>query len=404
MKDSYEEDLKPSHTEARNDRENDSLHGTRPETEHFIPQPEDLFDFPSNSIGFHSNNLFVDKKGVPLMLTKEKAVKVDEELHDILQGPNNPAAKFLKELNLTVEDARQLEILDLLNNLPRKERTKYGKRKVMTDEERSELTKVRNREHARSTRKRKKIIMEALQNQVDELQRRLEPLLESKILDTNNEAIYNSRVQNLISFFNFRNSNSNRTYDDWMGIVCENIKVTAPSLPIVRKDAKSKISSRSGLNMCMGIDAVIRDVIRFPACIADLLDCEGGDVNSQSYNPEIMFVVNVDEIVAVADTLMCNWTMIVSLHHQSSVKVPKISVTGMAKCRFGFCDLRLVVVDIRFDMLGFLRQLEGATGTQLVSKMLQNVKVQTSADKTPMAHQMLPRNLEGHSSSDEGCL
>mmetsp|Transcript_38096 Transcript_38096/g.68900 ORF Transcript_38096/g.68900 Transcript_38096/m.68900 type:complete len:381 (-) Transcript_38096:233-1375(-) len=337
-------------------------------TDNFIPQPEDLFDF-NNSGTTANEHLF----------KHEKAVKVDEDINDIL-SPTNPASKFLKELNLTVEDARQLEILDLLANLPRKERTKYGKRKEMTKEEKSELTKVRNREHARSTRKRKKIIMDALQHQVEELQRRLEPLLESKVMDTNNDAIYASRVQNLISFFSYRNSNSNRTYDDWMSIVSDNVRVTTPFLPPLNKDNKARVNPKVHENVCVGIDAVIRDVIRFPATISEILDSDEG--NSFPCNPELVYTVDVGEIVAVADTLMCNWSLRVTLHHQSSpTKMPTVAVNGMAKCRFGFCDLRLLAVDIRFDMLGFLRLLEGVTGVQLVAKMLQGVKVLPSADK-----------------------
>ncbi|CAM9330928.1 unnamed protein product [Phaeothamnion confervicola] len=82
---------------------------------------------------------------------------------------NSPASKLLRDLGLSPQDARQLDILDLLLSLPRKERTKYGKRKNLTAEERVEQTKRRNREHARSTRKRKKLIMDALQAQVDML-------------------------------------------------------------------------------------------------------------------------------------------------------------------------------------------------------------------------------------------
>ncbi len=79
-----------------------------------------------------------------------------------LMDPSTPAGKFMRELGITMEDARQLGIVSLLQNLPRKERTKYGKRKKLSDDEKRVLTKERNREHARSTRTRKKMILDAL--------------------------------------------------------------------------------------------------------------------------------------------------------------------------------------------------------------------------------------------------
>ncbi len=88
-----------------------------------------------------------------------------------LMNPSNPAGKFLRKLVITMEDARQLGIATLLQNLPRKERTKYGKRKKLSHDEKRVLTKVRNREHARSTRTRKKMILDALESRLAEINR-----------------------------------------------------------------------------------------------------------------------------------------------------------------------------------------------------------------------------------------
>jgi len=346
----------------------------------FVPKPEDLLDFPSSSFGNST-----DRFERLLLNSRNQAVQVDEELPDVLHGVNTSAAQFLRDLNLSIEDAKQLDILGILQSCPRKARTKYGKRKFMTDDERVKLTRIRNREHARSTRKRKKIIMEALQAQVVELQRKLEPLLESKLLESNTETLYNSRLSNLLNFFNFRRSNSNRTYDDWMGIAYDCVKVTMPAMPATGKERKKGVPSGAGLVTLIGIDAVIRDAIRFPSCISELLELEGTDKSPLLCNPDIIYTADAEEIVAVGDTLMCNWAMGIMLNFSNGAVAPSLSVTGMAKCRFGFANVRLMTVDLRFDMLGFLRQLESFTGAQLVTKMLQEVKPLTEKE-TSAAH------------------
>ena len=51
----------------------------------------------------------------------------------------------------------QCNIMESLMHVPKKSREKYGPRKNLTVEERLELGRQRNREHARATRLRKKI-------------------------------------------------------------------------------------------------------------------------------------------------------------------------------------------------------------------------------------------------------
>ncbi|CAM9387833.1 unnamed protein product, partial [Choristocarpus tenellus] len=92
----------------------------------------------------------------------------------MLKDPHSPACKLLRDLGLTPNDAKELNLLEVLRGLPRKERSKYVKRNSLSVEERAELKKKRNREHARDTRKRKKVIMEALQAQVSGLRERLD--------------------------------------------------------------------------------------------------------------------------------------------------------------------------------------------------------------------------------------
>lgn len=71
--------------------------------------------------------------------------------------------KFLRELKVSPEEVIQSNIMDFLKLAPRKHRSKYGPRKAMTAEERRELSKERNRVHAKATRMRKRIFKKVLE-------------------------------------------------------------------------------------------------------------------------------------------------------------------------------------------------------------------------------------------------
>eukprot|EP00597_Dinobryon_sp_UTEXLB2267_P013342 CAMPEP_0170127958 /NCGR_PEP_ID=MMETSP0020_2-20130122/20829_1 /TAXON_ID=98059 /ORGANISM="Dinobryon sp., Strain UTEXLB2267" /LENGTH=243 /DNA_ID=CAMNT_0010361675 /DNA_START=221 /DNA_END=948 /DNA_ORIENTATION=- len=71
---------------------------------------------------------------------------------DLVSRPTDPIGKFLKETNLTAEEAIQLNIQHHLLYAPKKQRTKYGKRVALTADERAALCRQRNREHAKATR------------------------------------------------------------------------------------------------------------------------------------------------------------------------------------------------------------------------------------------------------------
>jgi hypothetical protein len=84
------------------------------------------------------------------------------DLVKLFRDVRHPVAKLLKELDITVEDAIQLDIIEQLRGLPHKQRATYIKRNTLTEEERKQQSRTRNREHAKLTRDRKKFIIEVL--------------------------------------------------------------------------------------------------------------------------------------------------------------------------------------------------------------------------------------------------
>lgn len=66
----------------------------------------------------------------------------------------------MRKNNITAKDAIHLNIHHLLLQAPRKYRMKYGRRREVSEKERTVTNRVRNREHARATRMRRKIFKE----------------------------------------------------------------------------------------------------------------------------------------------------------------------------------------------------------------------------------------------------
>ena len=109
---------------------------------------------------------------------------------------------------------------------PRRSRGKYGKRKHLSADEKAELTRQRNRENARSTRKRRKMYIKHLQEVVETLKARqqaatqfADPKVESGIQET--------RTKQILSFFECRSSGI-LEHDRWSAIVDQSFRLTLP--------------------------------------------------------------------------------------------------------------------------------------------------------------------------------
>jgi hypothetical protein len=92
--------------------------------------------------------------------TEDESNLSTADLVKLFKDVRHPVAKLLKELDITVDDAIQLDMIEQLRGLPHKKRITYIKRDTLTEEERKQQARTRNREHAKLTRDRKKFIIE----------------------------------------------------------------------------------------------------------------------------------------------------------------------------------------------------------------------------------------------------
>jgi hypothetical protein len=65
-------------------------------------------------------------------------------------------------MKVTAKEVVDTGMMKDLVGAPTKPRKKYGPRRPLTDEERMEITKQRNREHAKATRIRKRLFKQVL--------------------------------------------------------------------------------------------------------------------------------------------------------------------------------------------------------------------------------------------------
>ena len=98
------------------------------------------------------------------ILDSPTQINAQQNIEKILDSPTDPRGKFLRGLRLSVSECVQLDLLPFLESIPRTKRVKYGKRRSdLSDAERTNLIKSRNREHAQATRERRKVFMQILE-------------------------------------------------------------------------------------------------------------------------------------------------------------------------------------------------------------------------------------------------
>eukprot|EP01041_Mallomonas_annulata_P001097 gene1096-2131_t len=142
------------------------------------------------------------------------AIWTEDDCRKLLTSPTNPIGKFLRDMELDAADTVRLGIMADLEQAPRKVRRKYGKRKVLSEEQRAELSRERNREHARSTRRRKKVFLMVLERKLVELERDIILCFESQA--QLQECVRHRREMNMKSFFSLllNTQHVSRAHDD----------------------------------------------------------------------------------------------------------------------------------------------------------------------------------------------
>lgn len=243
-----------------------------------------------------------------------------------------------------------------LEGLPRRSRGKYGKRKHLTPEEKAELTRRRNRENARSTRKRRKMYIKHLQDVAETLKSRQEAL--SKMTHPKIEVDYEGKRRAVVdSFFEFRSSGV-VDLNQWATIIDPDFRLTLPVTPY-RSYPTTEV--RGSLRVCEGASALVADTASLHSMLHSVaVKCRenkarpnGGASSSGSTATSLQYVIDPQSVILVNDKLMCQWNLTMSFD-----SAQQIDVIGMSKMRFN-TDHKLMSIDLRFDVMGLTQLIEG---------------------------------------------
>ncbi len=360
----------------------------------------------------------------------------DTDRHQLgqLMDPSTPAGKFLRDLGITMDDARQLGIASLLQDLPRKERTKYGKRKKLSNDEKRVLTKERNREHARSTRTRKKMILDALKSRLAEINRdfsfttttipKLNPTLgrnlENKRLccvhqlltlcsnaTSGRSSSSSGSSINMLDYHHYRSyneCNDTSMWDKCITIDKDNVpfRITFPALPqqLVNNSANilEGFGVQGAINACSVIGKAFTDII-FQAttllqqennCINMPVDEGGGGANGNDDEDKtsvvsdcsIRFVAVPGSDLKARNRGMLHVRVELELCLTSSVTPSIASVLGMARSVFVPGVEYLSEFHIKWDMIAFCSQIVNLLPKQQAGKLAAAIAGTTTSIST----------------------
>lgn len=225
------------------------------------------------------------------------------------------------------------------------EKKKRGRKPLpLSAEERAELVKKRNREHAQSTRRRQRMYVDYLKRQV--------------ALTTGGEADERSArcKAAALKFLQLRCAQQLITdRAEWRDIVAESCTVTAPCEPF--RECKGTVSPNNRHRVA-GIEAIVDDV----ACLKQFID----DLSRRSAKDEaslgcivavsMAYRVEPSEMMLYGEKLMCHWTL-ATTGLQVAGFPEEIEVEGMMKAVFNR-SCRLVDVDLIYDVTALTKALQ----------------------------------------------
>ena len=249
----------------------------------------------------------------------------------------------------------------------KKGRKKRKSNDVPTDETpkqtelRMEYTRQRNREHARATRRRKKMYVECLKSQVADLLHKQQlmnsgaygDLLESSGGTAAQIATIRKAV--IQTFLQYRTKDM-LEQSRWRDLVETSFVLIQPRTPFRGENIGGIVGNN---RRCQGVQCLIQDT----SSIAAMLDMISGRVCAQK--PKLPakhcriglnYTVDSSDILLVGERLMCHWTLSTSGLLRAGFDSECI-VDGMLKCSFNTRH-KLLEMEITYDAMAFTRQMQ----------------------------------------------
>ena len=246
----------------------------------------------------------------------------------------------------------------------------------LTEEERIQHNRERNREHAKNTRLRKKAYVERLKISVDSLCCERDGLLAERAAAAERLVeIHSKRVDVMRSFFALRASYSvDQKRELWSGILDENSFTCRLPVTPYQSFPISELQGSNCQRVIVGVDGMIRDAAANYVFLNSLVD------RSRYPNAKIRFqytLVSEDSpafgggVTPVGNNvLMARWSMatlnaqklgLSSSDDSSDDDLTELSQRGMVMCRFNSAH-KILSIEIMFDVMAFMLQVKRAFG------------------------------------------
>ena len=235
-----------------------------------------------------------------------------------------------------------------------------GVKRKLTPEERAQQNRDRNREHARNTRLRKKAYMNKLKDLVSQLRGEKEKEDEErKVWKERFQKQAEVRQSVVSSFLNMRLKGGETVVERWRALLEDDCTVT---LPITPYRSFNPVEIVSCSRVLVGVEAIMRDAASVAAMMETLgMGLPGWAMAKRSGKQlESSFQIESGEVLQASDTLMCTW-MFRTGNAQQCGLASGFFQQGMLHCNFS-AENKLRTVEIMFDVMGFMQQLQRPLG------------------------------------------
>lgn len=240
----------------------------------------------------------------------------------------------------------------------------FKKRKALNDDEKTQKSRDRNKEHAKNTRLRKKAYLLKLKEIVDSLESQKEK--EDKEMTLISHNIFDKQAirKNVVRLMLEYQSAGVVDRDKWATILDESVVFSCPITPY-RSFNRGDISSNC--RVMVGIDSVIADI-----CSLALLS-ETIGLNNDVWKYAIKrgeshmckYHMNKEDMVASGDVILCRYVMYLegseSFRYEPQQSSTSLSSPcmqhGMIKCVFNSAH-KITSVEVVYDVMGFMQQLQ----------------------------------------------
>jgi hypothetical protein len=268
------------------------------------------------------------------------------------------------------------------------------------EEVRIEYTRQRNREHARATRRRKKMYVECLKSQVADLlhkQQLMDSGAYTDLLESSGGTaaqIATIRKAVIQTFLQYRTKDM-LEQSRWRDLAETTFVLTLPRTPF-RGENIGEIMGNN--RRFQGIPMLMQDI----ASITAMLSMISGRVRAQKPKLPtkqtrigINYTVDSSDVLLVGERLMCHWTMSTSGLVRAGFE-SECTVDGMLKCSFNTRH-KLTEMEITYDVMAFTRQLQKCSLIDLSVIFQQSLRgPMLSGKKIPPAKSTVSNGRDGN--------